>query len=140
MRHSKIEQPTLATKQVSIKNQGDSGWETNRHFLMWEYLTQTPIGISTKHSLNATSKMKRKRNTNTMKEFDHGSFTPVVFSIYGSMGRECRTFYNRLGKKIPEKQELHQSIVTNWIVTKISFALLKSALLCLRGAKDLEHF
>ena len=75
-----------------------------------------------------------------MKEFDHGSFTPVVFSIYGSMGRECRTFYNRLGKKIPEKQELHQSIVTNWIVTKISFALLKSALLCLRGAKDLEHF
>ena len=36
---------------------------------MLGYLTQTSIGISTKHSLNATSKMKRKRSANTMKEF-----------------------------------------------------------------------
>ena len=43
------------------------------------------------------------------------------------MGRECSTLYNRLAKQIAEKRELHQSIVTNWIRTKISSALLKSA-------------
>ena len=85
--------------------------------------------------------MKRKRNANTIKvlEIDHGSFTPPVFSIYGGMGRECSMFYNKLAKKIAEKRELHQSIVTNWIRTKISFALLKSALLCLSGSTSISR-
>ena len=72
-------------------------------------------------------------------EIDHGSFTPFVFPIYGGMGRKSRAFYNRLAKKIAEKRELHQSIVTNWIRTKISFALLKSALLCLRGSRSISR-
>ena len=64
---------------------------------------------------------------------------PLVFSIYGGMGRECSTFYNRLAKKIVDKRELYQSIITNWIRTKISFALLKSALLCLRGSRNISR-
>ena len=55
------------------------------------------------------------------------------------MGRECSTFYNRLAKKIAEKRELHPPVVTNWIRTKISFALLKSALLCLRGSTSISR-
>ena len=46
-------------------------------------------------------------------EIDQGSFTSFVSSIYGGMGRECSTFYNKLARKIAEKRELHQSIVTN---------------------------
>ena len=56
------------------------------------------------------------------------------------MGRECITFYNRLAKEIAEKQELHQSIVTNWLRTKIFVALLKSALLCIRGLRSLSRY
>ena len=44
-------------------------WRANWHFSIREYLTQTSIGISTKHSISATSKMKRKRNDITIKEF-----------------------------------------------------------------------
>ena len=47
------------------------------------------------------------------------------------MGRQYSTFNNRLAKKIAEKQELHQSIVTNCMRTKIYFALMKLVLLCL---------
>ena len=66
--------------------------------------------ISTKQSLNATSKMKNKPQcSERVLEIDHGSFTPFVFSFCGAMGRECSTFYNRLAKKIVEKLELHQS-------------------------------
>ena len=54
------------------------------------------------------------------------------------MGRECSTFYNRITKMIVEKQELHLSIVTNWIQTKISSLLLKSAL-CLCRSKRLSR-
>ena len=65
--------------------------------------------------------------------------TPFVFSIYRSMGRECSIFYKRLAKKIAEIRELHQSIVTNWTRTKISFVLLKSPLLCLRGSRSINR-
>ena len=64
----------------------------------------------------------------------------LVLSIYGSMGRESRTFYNRLAKKIAEKRELHQLIVTNWIRIKIYFTyILKSALLYLRGSRSISR-
>ena len=55
------------------------------------------------------------------------------------MRRWCSTFYKRLAKKIAQKRELHQPIVTNYIQTKIYFALFKSALLCLRGLKSLSR-
>ena len=103
-------------------------------------MTQTPIGILTKHFLNAISKIKKEKKQQVINkrvlQIYHGSFTPLEFSIYGGMGRKCSTFYNRLTKKIAEKQELYQSTVTNWIQTKISFALLKSALLCLHGSRS----
>ena len=44
-----------------------------------------------------------------------------------------------MAKKIAEKPELHQSIATDWIPTKISFALLKSTLLCFRGSRSISR-
>ena len=46
-------------------------------------------------------------------EVDHGSFTPLLSSIYE--GIECSIFPNRIAKKVAEKQELHRLIVTNWV-------------------------
>ena len=66
---------------------------------------------------------------------DHGMFTPLVFSIYGSMRRECDTFYSRLSQLISSKRNLSKSITVNWIRTKVCFALLKCSLLCLRGSR-----
>ena len=60
-----------------------------------------------------------------MLEIEHGCFTPLVFSIYGGMGRKGRTFYDRLADLLAEKRKVKKSITTNWIQTKISFALLK---------------
>ena len=62
---------------------------------------------------------------------DNDTFTPQVFSINGSMGRECQKFYSRLSQLIYEKGDLSQSISSNWIPRKACFGLLKSSLLCL---------
>ena len=37
-------------------------------------------------------------------EIEHGCFTPLVFSIYGGMGREGRT-YDRLADLLAEKKK-----------------------------------
>ena len=35
---------------------------------------------------------KRAHNERVL-QIEHGLFTPLFFSIYGSMGRKCRTFF-----------------------------------------------
>ena len=70
-------------------------------------------------------KEKKRQYNERVLETDHGSFTPLVFSIYGGMGRECSTFYNRLAKKIVDKRELHQSIVTKLDTNKNIFRVIK---------------
>ena len=55
------------------------------------------------------------------------------------MIRECSTFYNRLSNLLSEKRDIPPSVALNWIRTKISLALLKSCLLCLRGTLSLNR-
>ena len=78
---------------------------------------------------------KKRSNNKRVLQVDHETFTPLVFSIYGSMGRECNMFYSRLSELISDKRNLPKSITMNWIRTKVCFALLKSSLLCLRGSR-----
>ena len=85
------------------------------------------------HAMNELEK-KRSYNEQVL-QVEHGTFTPLVFSIYDSMGRECNTFYSRLSQSISDKRDLSKSITMNWIKTKVCFALLKSSLLCLRGSR-----
>jgi len=84
-------------------------------------------------------KEKKRQYNERILEIEHGSFTPLVFSIYGGMGRECSMLYSKLAQRISEKKNLNQSITTNWMRTKLSFALLKSALLCIRGSRSITR-
>ena len=67
-------------------------------------------------------------------QVDRGTFTRLVFSFYGIMGRECHKFYSRLSDLLSEKRNLPKTVVANWIRSKVCFALLKSSL-CLRGSR-----
>ena len=51
------------------------------------------------------------------------------------MGTVTTRLYRRLFGKIADKREDDERIVTNWLRTKISFCLLRSALLCIRGSR-----
>ena len=74
---------------------------------------------------------KKRLYNERVLQINHGTFTPLVFSVYGTMGRECKTFSPRLSQLIFDKGNLSKSITMNWIRTKVCFALLKSSLLCL---------
>ena len=66
---------------------------------------------------------RKKHNYNEqILQIDHGTFKPLVFSLYGGMGRECKMFYSRLAELVSMKQNI---VATNWIRTKIYYALLK---------------
>ena len=85
------------------------------------------------HAMNEHEK-KRSYNERVL-QVDHGTFTPLAFSIYVSVGRECNTFYSRLSQLISDKRNLSKLITMTWVKTKVCFALLKPSLLCLRGSR-----
>ena len=85
------------------------------------------------YSINENEK-KRHYNTRIM-EVDQGSFTPLVFTVAGGIGREVRAFYSRLATLLSLKNGTEKSKVTSWIRSKVNFALLRSMLLCLRGSR-----
>ena len=62
-----------------------------------------------------------------------------MFSCYGGMSYECEQFYKRLGEKIAEKRNDHYNNVMNFIRTKLSFSLVKSMILCVRGSRSVKQ-
>ena len=66
---------------------------------------------------------------------EQGTFTPLVFSATGGMRRECSMFFKKLSQPISIKRKEKLSVVTYGIRCKISFALLQSCLLCIRGSR-----
>ena len=66
---------------------------------------------------------------------EHGTFTPLVFCASGGMAPECRLFYKQLSSLISIHRKETYSVVAAWVKTKLSFALLRSAVLCIRGTR-----
>ena len=56
--------------------------------------------LTTAHKTNEQTK-KRSYKKRVL-SVDQGTFTPLVFTCYGGMSRECHTFYKRLAEKISE--------------------------------------
>ena len=57
----------------------------------------------------------------------------------GGMGPECLRFHSRLAELIANKKGEHYSRTTSRIRARTSFALLRSALICLRGSRTIRR-
>ena len=71
---------------------------------------------------------------------EHGSFTPLVFSCFGGMSTECCHFYDRISDKISEKRGMVGSKGRSWVRTKLSFCLLRTTNLCIRGSRTRQQY
>ena len=70
---------------------------------------------------------------------EHASFTPLVFTITGGMGQAAQKCYARLADKLADARGQPRSLVVAWMRCRISFSLLRSAILCLRGTRIKRH-
>ena len=76
---------------------------------------------------------KKRAYEQRVREIEHGSFTPIVLSLTGGLGKVATTCYKRLASMITEKQDLPYSTTISWIRCLLSFSLLRSAIQCIRG-------
>ena len=68
-------------------------------------------------------------------DLEHDSFTSLVFTTTGGMGKEWLRYHSRLAELIAAKKGEQYSQTISWIQTGTSFALFRSALVCLRGSR-----
>ena len=78
---------------------------------------------------------KKRMYAQRVMEIEHGTFTPLVFTTTGGMSEECKRYHSRLAELIAAKKGENYSTTMSWIRAKVSFAILRSALLCLRGTR-----
>ncbi len=71
-----------------------------------------------------------------VREVEHGSFTPLVMSASGGCGNAASVCYKRLASMLAEKWDQPYSKTLNWMRCKLSFALIRSAIQSIRGARS----
>ena len=84
------------------------------------YRDLTPKQIYKKHENE-----KKRQYAERVMEIEQGTFTPLVFTATGGMADESAN----------KKGESYSSAIS-WIRAKVSFAIVRSAILCLRGSRS----
>ena len=92
-------------------------------------------GLTTKQIYRQHESEKKRMYASRVLEVEQGSFTPLVFTTTGGMADECKRYHSRPAELLSTNKREDYSTAMSWIRAKVSSALLRSALLCLRGSR-----
>ena len=81
---------------------------------------------------------KKRLYSRRVLNIEHGTFTPLVFNTTDGMGKECLRNHSQLAELIAIKKGEQYAKTMSWIRSRISFALLRYAPVCLRGSSTLR--
>ena len=103
-----------------------------------------PFAPSNRHSSIAATyrqheRVKKRQYEQRIWEIEHSSFTPLVFSTTGGLAPAATTFYKRLASMLAEKWNQPYSSTIGWLRCRLSFSLLRSSIMCIRGARSSAH-
>lgn len=74
---------------------------------------------------------KKQMHVSMVLEVEQGTFTLLVFTTIRGMADLCKRYLSRPAELISIKKGEDYSTTMTWIGSKVSLALLRSALLCL---------
>ena len=83
-------------------------------------------------------KRKRREYHERIRNVEHGDFSPLIVATTGGIGTQGSMVIKRLSTALAEQRNQHLSVVTGWLRCRLSFAILRSAIVCLRGSRPLR--
>ena len=98
------------------------------------YVDCSPASLFSRHE-----RCKRREYEERIVNIERGSFTPVVLATTGACGPAADCFIKRLAGQLAEHDRQLYSTVVAWLRIRIAFALVRSAILCLRGGRSARH-
>ena len=90
-------------------------------------------------SLDRCHEQEKKREYgDRVQEVEHASFTSLVFATTGGIGKEATIFYPRLADLLSCRSKVTYDITLAWLRCTLSFSLLRSATVCIRGSRSIS--
>ncbi len=83
-----------------------------------------------------TAEREKKAKYSKACEERHALFTPFCCSVDGMLGGEADSFLNVIGERLSSKWDQGYGEVMGCIRARLSFAILRSTMLCLRGSRS----
>jgi len=80
-------------------------------------------------------KRKNREYGERIRQVEQGDFTPLVFATTGGMGPQATIVLKKLATRISERQNKPRTMVMAWLRCRLSFALLRTSLILLRGSR-----
>ncbi len=80
-------------------------------------------------------KEKKKKYGEACEE-RHPLFTPFCCSVDGMLGVEAEVFLKIIGERLAVKWDSSYGEMMGWLRSRLSFAVLRSAIVCIRGNRS----
>ena len=80
-------------------------------------------------------KEKERKYGERVRQVEHASFTPLIFATTGGVSKLTDVFLKRLASHLADKRDVQYSVTMSWLRCRLSFSLLRSAVLCMRGSR-----
>ena len=80
---------------------------------------------------------KKREYRDRVQSVESASFTRLMFSTFDGFGREATIFYSCLANLLVVRHNIQYSQMSSWMYCTISFSLLWSAILAIRGSRTL---
>ena len=131
------ESPRRGNARADIRARGFWGWQQSAFFDVYGFFTPTHQATATPASQPCTEGKSKPERESMVTEM--ASFTPLIFATTGGMGREATAFYKRLADLMAVKNSAPYSTTLAWMRCTLSFSLLRSAVMCMRGSRSSSH-
>jgi len=109
----------------------DSFWGNDRQRTFFDVRVFNPLAPSYQNTPLAQcyrrNEQEKQAYDQRVREIEHGSFSPLVFTTTGGMGTVATVVYKRLAAMIAEKRERPYSKTMQWIRHRLNFSLLHSS-------------
>ena len=104
--------------RLDVKAQGF--WGDRRQCAFFDVRVFNPLAPSNRRlplpqCFRSHEKEKRRAYDQRVREVEHGSFTPLVFTAMGGMGKAAKVAYGRIAALIAAKRDQPYSQVIGWM-------------------------
>ena len=103
-------------------------------------LSVTNMSKTLKKCYTDNESLKKRKYEQRLREVEHASFSPLIFSTSGGCGPVATSFIKRLALILSEKHQRPFNSTMNFLRCQYSFSILRSALRCLRGSRSKVRF
>ena len=117
------------------------GFWTEQRNAFFDMRVFYPFASSYRHQ--SPNKLHRKFEQVKKREYgqrvanvENGDFTPMVMASTGVLGNEMQVALKHLANKIALKRKARYPLVVGLLRKKMAFAMMRSALVCLRGSRS----